>query len=227
MEGCIVGHDLSSLQHNVLKILATITPPWTLTGGAALVGFLLHHRTTQDLDLFWHDKQELDRLPQEITLCLENHGLQVTTLQSSPSFHRLRAERQEEVVILDLVAEPVQKLEEPQVIPLGDVSIFVDTPYEILVNKLCALLSRSELRDLQDIQEILKQESSLSLEQALADAPQKDTGFSPLVLAWVIKDLPITALAQTLGWSPEQIDNLSQFRDTLLQKLLSLSNPDS
>ena len=41
---------LSSLQERVLRLLADIEPPWTLTGGAALAGFHTHHRATRDLD---------------------------------------------------------------------------------------------------------------------------------------------------------------------------------
>ena len=43
---------LSELQARVLVALAGIDPPWTLTGGAALVGFHLGHHTTQNLNLF-------------------------------------------------------------------------------------------------------------------------------------------------------------------------------
>lgn len=41
---------LSTLQERVLRLLADVEPPWTLTGGAALAGFHTHHRTTRDLD---------------------------------------------------------------------------------------------------------------------------------------------------------------------------------
>jgi hypothetical protein len=46
---------LSSTQVAILEALAGIEPRWTLTGGAALAGFHLGHRTTRDL--FWqgHD----------------------------------------------------------------------------------------------------------------------------------------------------------------------------
>jgi hypothetical protein len=52
--------QFSSLQRRILTILASQQPRWTLTGGAALVGFHLGHRETRDLDLFRHG---LARLP--------------------------------------------------------------------------------------------------------------------------------------------------------------------
>ncbi len=54
--------QLSSLQWRILEVLAGLEPPWTLTGGAALVGIHLKHRTTKDLDLFFRQVGRLDAL---------------------------------------------------------------------------------------------------------------------------------------------------------------------
>ena len=51
-------------------------------------------------------------------------------------------------VMLDLGAEPIAFVDSPVSATLGTHRIQVDTVHEILVNKLCALLSRSEIRDL-------------------------------------------------------------------------------
>ena len=51
---------LSPLQVRILEALADLDPPWTLTGGGALVGFHLKHRTTRDLDLFLHGRAMLE-----------------------------------------------------------------------------------------------------------------------------------------------------------------------
>lgn len=65
---------LSPLQWRVLRALATIAPPWTLTGGAALAGVYLGHRATRDLDLFWHDTERLERLPEAVAGRLRSDG---------------------------------------------------------------------------------------------------------------------------------------------------------
>ncbi|HYN22036.1 MAG TPA: nucleotidyl transferase AbiEii/AbiGii toxin family protein [Thermoanaerobaculia bacterium] len=106
---------------------------------------------------------------------------------------------------------------------IGEVSIAVDTPHEIFVNKLCALLSRSELRDLSDVQVLL--DHGLDLNSALRDAPQKDAGFSPLTLAWVLQSFHPTALAPAAGFSKEEAEGLESFRNELVQRLLSSSAP--
>ncbi len=46
---------LSPLQREVLEGFFELAPGYFLTGGAALAGFHLGHRTTEDLDLFVHE----------------------------------------------------------------------------------------------------------------------------------------------------------------------------
>lgn len=50
---------LTQLQSRILDRLAGTEPRWTLTGGGALVGFHTAHRTTRDLDLFFHGLDKL------------------------------------------------------------------------------------------------------------------------------------------------------------------------
>lgn len=218
--------NLSPLQIEILQVLAEIKPPWTLTGGAALVGFHLKHRLTKDLDLFWHQQDKLDTLPSFVTSLLQQKGWDVEILQTSAAFCRIRVCNDAEVVLVDLVAEPVASLEEVELVSIGPSKIRIDSYYEILVNKFCALLSRSELRDLQDAYELLKRSDGYTLEHILKDAAKKDAGFSPLVLAWTLRDFPIAAIAKSMSWSEEQILELSTFRDTLIQQLLASSQPE-
>jgi len=57
---------LIALQVRILRELAGMQPPWTLTGGAALSGFHLMHRTTRDLDLLWRDKVEMALVARDV-----------------------------------------------------------------------------------------------------------------------------------------------------------------
>jgi hypothetical protein len=102
--------------------------------------------------------------------------------------------------------------------------IQVDAPHEILVNKLCALLSRAELRDLIDLRDLLAQGGSL--ERALGDAPRKDGGFSPLTLAWVLKQTGPRPAARALGWTESQIRDISDFQSTLIERLIAAGSPE-
>src|SRR5262249_30314757 len=199
-------------------------PAWALTGGGALAGFHLKHRLTKDLDLFWHGKDQLGDLPREVRDRLAAAGLEGTVLQTASSFFQLRVTDGSGVCIVDLVADPVPQIEAPQQIPFHNGSIIVDSPQEILVNKLCALLGRAELRDLVDVKGLL--DSGADLKRALVDAPRKDAGFSPLTLAWILRDIRPKALGHLAGLSEEEATNLEAFKERLVLKLLEAGAPE-
>jgi hypothetical protein len=204
---------LSELQSRVLEALAGIEPPWTLTGGAALAGFHLGHRTTRDLDLFWHGCDSIADVRREVMARLRSAGFEVSTLRTMDAFSTVNVTHGGESVVVDLVAEPVASIEPPQLTEHRGVSILVDTVHEVLVNKLCALLHRSELRDLVDIRALL--DAGGDLDRAVADAPAKDGGFSALTLGWTMKSWSVADAARAAGLESRAIE-LEQFRDELL-----------
>lgn len=213
---------LTSAQADVLRALAGMAPAWRLAGGAALAGFHTRHRGTRDLDLFWPDK-ELAIPDAELHRRLAAAGFSLEVLQRDPAFCRLRVTRGSEVLVVDLVADPVPTVASPSEHAVGGVRILVDSPHEILVSKLCALLSRSELRDLEDVRALL--DSGGDLERALADAPRKEAGFSPITLAWVVEQLPVAAMGRALARPEDEVRALEAFRDTLVRVILAASKP--
>lgn len=200
---------LNSLQERVLGVVAAVGG-WTLTGGGALAGVHLGHRTTEDLDLFLYGARSFDREPRAVEDALVADGLEVTALQRSPGFVRFAVGDGRERIVVDLVAEPVPRVDEPLELRPG---LWVDSPYEILVNKLGALLSRSELRDLEDARALVA--DGVDLDRALRDVSRKDGGFSPMTLAWVVGQLDLSR-APALGFDGAM---LAEFRDELLQRL--------
>ena len=215
---------LTELQSRVLELLAGIDPPWTLTGGAALVGIHGIDRMTRDLDLFFHEQAQLGAVPDEVAQRLRSAGLEVAGLQSSEAFRSLRVTDGDESVVVDLVADPVEVIEPPTLVEWRTVSILADTAHEILVNKLCSLVHRSELRDLADVRALLSDGGDL--ETALGNAPRKDGGFSPLTLCWVLRDLAIEPMAELAGWGSDQTRELTSFRDELVARVMDLARPD-
>jgi hypothetical protein len=127
-------------------------------------------------------------------------------------------------VTIDLVADPVPLAEPPQPVTLQGATFLVDTPHQILVNKLCALLGRSEPRDLEDIKALL--ENGESLPRALQDCPHQDAGFSPVTLAWTVRALPIERLAGALGWLGPRIATLAAFQGELIDRVLQYARPE-
>jgi hypothetical protein len=208
---------LSALQRDVLREFSRLAPEFFLTGGAALAGFHLGHRVTEDLDLF----VTTDRLQDGAAALQEAArilGASVQAVTTGPHHRRFLVRRGNEGIVVDLVHDP-----SPQVVPdkpLHD-GLAVDPPMEILANKLCALLSRSEVRDLVDVEALEK--AGHDLEQALPLAARKDTGFSAAQLAWVLHDLKIAPDARGLAGRPAA--ELVAYRDALCKRLQRLARP--
>ncbi|HEX6099896.1 MAG TPA: nucleotidyl transferase AbiEii/AbiGii toxin family protein [Thermoanaerobaculia bacterium] len=203
----------------MLEALAGIEPPFVLSGGAALAGVYLGHRQTRDLDLFWRDRDDVADIARTIERRLAASGLTVSRLQSSAMFVRLRVADGDFAVRVDLIAEPGGALEPAIPQRIGTVQVLVDSPHAILIEKLCALLSRSELRDLIDVEALV--ERGEDLESAIAAAPRRDSGFSPLTLAWLLRELDVRGLGSVLGMDAAVGERLDRFRHTLIERLVA------
>lgn len=218
------GSRLSPLQRRLLRVLAGLTPPWTLTGGGALAGVHLGHRETRDLDLFWRSRNELGPLTAEAMAALRADGIEASVLRTTPAFSELRATDGSETCVVDLVAEPFPAIEPPEHVVIDGATIAVDSGHEVLAGKLAALLERSEIRDLIDVMRLL--EAGGDLEAGVRDAPRKDAGFSPLTLAWVLRGFDPRAASRALGRPEEEAAALVAFRDWLVDQLIRGAAPE-
>jgi predicted nucleotidyltransferase component of viral defense system len=174
---------LNNLQKEFLAGFFKRENRFFLSGGAALVGFYLGHRETQDLDLFTleNDIENGSRLIREVAAEL---NAAVEAIQTAPDFRRFLIERENESVVIDLIREYVFQVETEKRVING---IRIDSPEEILANKLCALLSRSEIRDLVDVRAL--ENAGYDLENALQAAAKKDSGLTPAQLVWVLSQI--------------------------------------
>ena len=215
---------LTALQEKLLLVLAGIDPPWTLSGGGALAGFHAAHRATRDLDLCWQQRSHLGDCVEAVLKALEQAGLETKVLQTREAFYQLSVRDQDDSVILDLVADPKPLAEAPRPVTVGGATFLVDTPHQILVNKLCATMGRSEPRDLEDIEALLDRGGDLP--RALQDCPQQDAGFSPLTLAWAIRSLPLERLTAALGWPADRTEALARFRASFVERIVQEARPE-
>ena len=213
------GGRLDALQLRVLETLADVEPRFVLSGGAALAGIYLGHRTTRDLDLFWRNRAQLGGLAAIVEQRLARAGLSVAAIQTTPAFVRFQVSDGTSAVVVDLISEPTDAIDTAETHYLGRAAILVDSPRAILAEKLCALLERSELRDLIDVEALMK--SGERLDVAIADAPQRDGGFSSLTLAWLLEDFDVIALAKATGLDDAQAVDLDVFRQELIDRLIN------
>jgi predicted nucleotidyltransferase component of viral defense system len=191
---------LTPLQQALLGAFFRREGRFRLTGGGALAGFHLGHRRTEDLDLFSPDPV-LDEGDRALEQAARELGASVERLQTSESFRRRLVRRGSEALVVDLVQDLAPHAPESELVLEG---IRMDGPGEILANKLCALLSRSELRDLVDVRAL--EEAGHRVEDALATAHAKDGGLTPSQLAWVLSQWRIGEDARVPGGtSPEAL----------------------
>ncbi len=124
--------ELTAFQREVLARLFETERDFFLTGGAALVGYYLHHRATDDLDLFTLDDEAFARGPRVIADVAHALGARAEVRQESPSFRRSALVRADDLVMVDLVLERVHQLHARK----NEVDhVRLDTPDEILANK--------------------------------------------------------------------------------------------
>ncbi|SRR5581483_3533109 len=99
--------------------------------------------------------------------------------------------------------------------------IIIDSPGEILANKLRALLSRAEVRDLVDVARL--EEAGHDPIAAVALAQQKDGGMSPGQLAWVLSEFSLPS-DENLHYGMTGTE-LRDYRESLIRRLTAEAFP--
>lgn len=212
-----MANRLSPLQQALLEAFFKREPPFFLTGGAALAGYHLGHRVTEDLDLF-STRAALEEGEACLRAAAEECRASPERLQTGPYLRRWIVKRGDEGVVVDLIHDPAPQIE-PHKARSGFVAL--DSPREIFANKLSALLGRSELRDLADLCAL--EAAGQKLDQGVRDAAGKDGGFSPSQLAWVLEQFQIADDAPVIAaMAPAQ---LRRYAADLRDRLLVLATP--
>ena len=185
MTGSSPPNRLTPIQRAVLQAFFAREHGFFLTGGGALAGFYLGHRTTDDLDLFTTDDAAFERGRFVLADVAAALGATVDIRQAAPRFVRAVVSCGDDAVVVDLVRDAVQH---HAVKPERD-GIRLDSMAEILINKLGTLVGRAEERDLVDL--LCLERAGLRVEDALAGAVAKDGGCTPATLAWLLSEVVI------------------------------------
>jgi len=209
---------LDSLQQEVLEAFFGMERRFFLTGGAALAGFHLRHRRTLDLDLFTTE-DVLDQGESTLRVVAQRIGASLESLRTSPTFHRFLLRRGAASVVVDLVRDLAPQIEDVKQ-EIGPIR--VDSPREIMANKLCALLCRAELRDLVDVRAL--EAAGYAAEEHVSLATRKDAGLTPAQLAWVLSRVEIGDDAVPPGGV--SVADLRAYLTDLGQRLASLAFPE-
>jgi hypothetical protein len=209
---------LTALQREVLDAFFQREREFFLTGGAALAGFHLGHRTTDDLDLFTRQDSAFERSRFVLADVAAAVGGELRVRQDAPGFQRLVLTRGDEGLVIDLVRDVSPQLHADK---LDRDNILIDAPDEILANKLTALVGRAEERDLIDV--MFLERAGYPVEAALPVAMDKDGGCTPATLAWLLSEITIPdGIALPAGVSPTE---LRAYLTGLVGRLLALAVP--
>ena len=209
---------LTALQRDVLDAFFQRERGFFLTGGAALAGFHLGHRTTDDLDLFACDASAFERGRFVLADVAAALGGELQVRQDAPGFKRVVLTRGDEGLVIDLVKDTGPQLHLDK---LERDHILVDPADEILANKLTALVGRAEERDLIDV--MFLERAGYPIEAALPVALAKDGGCTPATLAWLLSEITIPdGAVLPAGVSPTE---LRAYVTELIARLLVLAAP--
>jgi hypothetical protein len=211
---------LTPLKRDILLGLFDHPVKFFLTGGTALGCFYLEHRKSYDMDFFVTSDDEWKMVFSDFLVVIKNIQATARQINLSPSFARYEITRSDEHEIIDFVRETV-----PQIWPeknrFGD--ILVDTPEEITVNKWCALLGRTEVKDLVDLFFLSKH---IDIWNLFEKGSRKEGGLDPSTLSFVLSDIKIQELPPFLV-SPLSLTDIESFKIKVLDFLDHRSFPET
>jgi hypothetical protein len=183
-----------SFQDEVLRLIQKAGSPFYLTGGTALSRCYLHHRYSDDLDLFVNAdlnfKTNCDKI---LSVLKERSGWKTEVGTVAETFVRLMLEKEGAFLKVDLVNDIRFHWGGFQ-----ECSIYyrVDNQRNILSNKLCSL--RRDIKDLADIL-FIAQAYEFEWEEIFEDAKQKDLWVDPLEICKIIDECPLE-LFRNIKW---------------------------
>lgn len=216
----MTGSSLSTLtvlQRELLAALIPHAPGFFLTGRAVLAGWILGHRRTDDLDLFTEDDAAMAEADRSLRAAAAEVGADVEATRSHPDFRRYVVRRGSDGVVVDFVRERVPALY-PRVIRDG---IPMDSVDEIVVNKLCALVGRVEVRDVIDLWHLDR--SGYRADDYVDQAAKKDGGVTPATVAYALAEFPVPV---TIAPNVDR-DGLTAFIRDLEMRMRRLALPKS
>jgi hypothetical protein len=174
---------LYPLQDAVLARITAADTGFYLTGGTAASRAYLHHRFSDDLDLFVNDDERFGLWAQRVIEAVSSEtSWPVVVLRREPRFVRVDVTAGDVVLKIELVNDVPAHV---GVVTMHPVLGRLDSAENILANKLTAVIDRREPKDLADIWGFCCR-LNLSCEAALQNAHSKAAGLFPADIARVL-----------------------------------------
>lgn len=209
--------QLYPLQDKALALIVAQDTGFYLSGGTASSRGYLNHRFSDDLDLFVNDSQNFTLWASRIVQCLQQTSDWVTqvTLQEA-RFVRVNLLYEDFALKIEMINDVPAHTGKIQQHPiLGR----IDSPENILANKITALVDREDPKDFADIWGFCNY-LGLSLKDAITNAESKAAGIFPVEIARILYSVTQDDWA-VIKWidAPDQdafIRDIRSLADTLL-----------
>lgn len=201
--------SLYELQDNILYIIKNELGPFYLTGGTALSRYYLNHRYSEDLDFFCHEEEKFSIAVDDLVRALVNSGmLDEQIVQRMRSYVRMFVGTTSKLKI-EFVYEKIAGIGDYNVVD----GIKIDSPKNILANKICCIVGRDEPKDVFDIVSIAKS-YSFNWADILRAAKRKHI-LNEAEVALRLKEFP-AQLLENINWAINEI-NTRDFGEKLNQ----------
>lgn len=184
------------LQNKVLKIVALAQTPFYLTGGTALSRFYFNHRYSDDLDFFVNKDSNFPAYLNEIITALSEFDVEIKI--KTDTFCSLAVEKILKLDFVDDVAFHYGGFLKNEIFDK------IDNVDNILSNKLSALISREQAKDVVDIW-VMAKDKKIDWKQIYLSVGSKAAGIFPPIVAEKLNAFPRELLNQ-INWvdnSPE------------------------
>lgn len=211
---------LTPLQRDFLNAFfaRSAAEPFFLTDGTALA-FYLHHRYSEDLDLFTLDHDALDVMEREIPILAAEIGCDWSQKVKATDFRMLLFHRAPEPSLkIDLVRDAGAQFGEHQ--RFG--RVIVDSMHNIAVNKVTAVFGRTAAKDFVDLYFLLQQ--GFDLDELMQKAKEKDLGFTEFYFAGSLGEIRrVHDLPRMI--KPVTVEQLNAFYNPLAAQIMRTLKP--
>jgi len=191
---------LYHIQDKFLSWWGNLGLPFYLTGGTALGRFYLNHRCSEDLDFFVNRDPFFPRYIEEIKNAIERH-FRVNLQQAlfTDDFSRIFITEDDLSLKIEFVNDVSYRSGNTVSYYFG----LLDTPLNILSNKLNAIISRDEPKDIFDIVYIAVN-YSFNWQVVFAEAKQKAV-INEIDVEERLWNFPLSLL-ENIDWNIESVD---------------------
>jgi predicted nucleotidyltransferase component of viral defense system len=207
---------LYRIQDKILMALKPVLASFYLTGGTALGRFYLNHRFSEDLDFFLNKSDTFQPLIKNIEkVLISNFSVLKNQSIVHDDFVRYYIEDEDSALKIEFVNDIAYRSGVPNKYQYG----FIDTPLNILTNKLTAVVSRDEPKDVFDIC-VLSQNYRFNWVEVFSEAKNKAI-INEIDVEQRIKSFPVL-LFQKADWHilPVDIDLLGRAIITIANDFL-------